>query len=322
MIKIVSTYTLDDNLMARIKEKFGDGIEVVKIKEFDNATGEEKRFLKEAEVLLFNKLEAKVEDFDEMENLKWIQCVFSGINHLPLKYLEDRGIILTNARGVHRIQMSEYAMGLLLMIVRRSAHYVEAQKNRKWDPVKIDELYGKTVGFIGVGAVAREIARKLKAFDVRIIGVKNTVEPVENFDEVYGTEQLDTLLEQSDFVVTLVPLTDDTYKMIGEEQFKKMKKTAWFINIARGDVVDEAAMVKTLKEGRIAGAALDVFEKEPLPEDSPLWGMENVILTPHIAGPTPHYMDRLMDIFIINLESFGKGEREKMINVIDYGRQY
>jgi phosphoglycerate dehydrogenase-like enzyme len=110
--------------------------------------------------------------------------------------------------------------------------------------------------------------------------------------------------------------------MIGEEQFRKMKKTAWFINVARGDVVDEAAMIKALREGWIAGAGLDVFEKEPLPGDSPLWEMENVILTPHIAGPTPHYMERLMDIFIANMEAYKSGNIDKMTNVIDYDKQY
>lgn len=322
MVKVVCTYTLDDKLMARIREKFGGQVQVTRIKEFDKATESELQFLKEADVLLINKMETKMEDFEKMENLKWVQCVFSGINHLPLDYLRDKGVILTNARGVHRIQMSEYIMGLLLMIVRRSPHYVKSQMDRKWEPVKIDELYGKTIGFIGVGAIAREVARKLKAFDVRIIGIKNTVEKVENFDEIYGTDQLDRLLEQSDFVITLVPLTDETYKMIGEEQFRKMKKTAWFINVARGDVVDEAAMIKALREGWIAGAGLDVFEKEPLPGDSPLWEMENVILTPHIAGPTPHYMERLMDIFIANMEAYKSGNIDKMTNVIDYDKQY
>jgi phosphoglycerate dehydrogenase-like enzyme len=318
MVNVVCTYTLTEEQLGRISGRLGDKVEITKVKDFESAGD----VLSKAQVLLTNQLTIDQKDLEKMENLKWIQCVFSGINHFPLDYLKSKGIILTNARGVHRIQMSEFIVSLLLSIVRRSYHYTKAHLNRKWDPLKIDELYGKTIGFVGVGAVARETARKLKAFDVRIIGLKNTVEDVENFDEIYGADQLNELFEKSDFVVTLVPLTEQTKKMIGEEQFKRMKKTAWFINVARGPVVDEQALIKALKEGWIAGAGLDVFEKEPLPEESPLWDLDNVILTPHIAGPTPHYMDRLMDLFIENLEAFVEGNTGKMINVIDYDKQY
>ncbi len=318
MTKVICTYTLKEEQLNRINQKFKDRVEVVKVKDFDGAG----RILSDAEVLLTNQLEIDQNDLEKMKDLKWIQCVYSGINHFPLDYLKERGILLTNARGVHRIQMSEFIVSLLLSIVRRSYHYTRAHLARKWDPLKVDELYGKTIGFIGVGAVARETARKLKVFDVKIIGVKNRIEKVENFDEIYGRDQLDRLLERSDFVITLVPLTDETRGMIGEDQFKRMKKTAWFINVARGPIVDEKALIKALEEGRIAGAGLDVFEQEPLPEDSPIWDLDNVILTPHIAGPTPHYMNRLLDLFIENLEAFASGSTDKMVNVIDYDKQY
>ena len=318
MTKVICTYTLKEEQLNRISQRFKDRVEVVKVKDFDGAD----RTLSDAEVLLTNQLEIDQNDLEKMKDLKWIQCVYSGINHFPLGYLKERGILLTNARGVHRIQMSEFIVSLLLSIVRRSYHYTRAHLDRKWDPLKVDELYGKTIGFIGVGAVARETARKLKVFDVKIIGVKNRVERIENFDEIYGGDQLDRLLEQSDFVITLVPLTDETRGMIGEDQFKRMKKTAWFINVARGPIVDEKALIKALEEGRIAGAGLDVFEQEPLPEDSPIWDLDNVILTPHIAGPTPHYMNRLLDLFIENLEAFASGSTDKMVNVIDYDKQY
>jgi len=318
MVKVVYTYTLKEEQLDSIKSRLGGRAEVMKVKDFDEAGD----VLSDARVLLTNQLTIDQRDLEKMKNLEWIQCVFSGINHFPLDYLRDKGIILTNARGVHRIQMSEFIVSLLLSIVRRSYHYTKAHLNRKWDPIKIDELYGKTIGFIGVGAVARETARKLRPFGVRTLGVKNNVEPVEYFDEIYGGDGLNKLLEESDFVITLVPLTDETRGMIGENQFRRMKKTAWFINVARGPIVDERALERALKEGWIAGAGLDVFEKEPLPEDSPLWDLENVIITPHIAGPTPHYMDRLMDLFIDNLEAFVEGRTDEMANVIDYDKQY
>lgn len=318
MIRVISTFNLKENLLSSLNARFGDRVKVTVVKDFDKAVEE----VEAADVLLYNKLDLEGVDFDRMKNLKWVQVVFSGINHMPLEYFNKRGIILTNARGVHRIQMSEYALGLLLMIVRRFPHYIKAKENRKWDPIKTDELYGKTIGFIGAGVVAREIARKLKPFDVRIIGVKNRVEPVEHFDQIYGVDQMDLILEQSDIVIVLVPLTDETYRMIGEDQFRKMKNTAWFINIARGPVVDQQAMIKALKEGWIAGAGLDVYDQEPLPADSPLWELDNVIMTPHIAGPSPHYMERFLDIFAENLQAFISGRTDQMVNVIDYNRKY
>jgi len=220
MVKVVCTYTLTEEQLGRIKNRLGDRAELVKVKDFDEAGD----VLSETRVLLTNQLAIDQKDLEKMKNLEWIQCVFSGINHFPLGYLRDKGIILTNARGVHRIQMSEFIVSLLLSIVRRSYHYTKAHLSRKWDPIKIDELYGKTIGFIGVGAVARETARKLRPFDVRILGVKNSVEPVENFDEVYGGDGLDKLLEESDFVITLVPLTEETRGMIGEDQFRRDEK--------------------------------------------------------------------------------------------------
>lgn len=318
MTKILFAFSIDDRLLKKVKEKFGDDIEIVSAKK---AEGVDEK-LKEFDVLVTSLPEVKQETFERMGNLKWVQCAMAGINHLPLDYFREKDIILTNARGVHRVQMSEYTVGLLLAIVRRSDHYLKAQMKKKWDYVTNDELYGKTVGFLGVGAIAKETAKKLKAFDVRIIGVKNKVEEVEYFDEIYGKDQIDKVLEQSDYIITLLPLTDETYHIIGEEQFKKMKDTAWFINIARGSIVDEKALVKALQEGRIAGAGLDVFEQEPLPGDSPLWDMENVILTPHIAGPTPYYMERFVDVLLTNLEAYRAGKIEKMVNVVDYVRGY
>jgi phosphoglycerate dehydrogenase-like enzyme len=318
MVRIISTFNLKEDLMSSLHARFGDRIVITVVKDFGKAGDE----IGLADVLLYNKLDLEGIDFERMKNLKWVQVVFSGINHMPLEYFEKRGIILTNARGVHRIQMSEYALGLLLMIVRRFPHYIRSKDARKWDPIKTDELYGKTIGFIGTGAVAKEIARKLRPFDVRIIGVKNRVEPVEHFDEVYGIDKMDMVLEQSDIVIVLVPLTDQTYRMIGEQQFRKMKRTAWFVNIARGPVVDQEAMIKALKEGWIAGAGLDVYDEEPLPADSPLWELDNVIMTPHIAGPSPHYMERFLEIFAVNLQAFISGKTDQMINVIDYARKY
>jgi len=142
MVKVVCTYTLTEELLQKINQRLGDRVEIIKVKDFDKA---DQKLLSQAQVLLTNQMEIDQKNLERMENLKWIQCVFSGINHFPLDYLKEKGIILTNARGVHRIQMSEFIVSLLLSIVRRSYHYTKAYMDRKWDPVKIDELYGKTI---------------------------------------------------------------------------------------------------------------------------------------------------------------------------------
>ncbi len=318
MTKVLCVFSLDERLVQKVRERFGGDVEITTAGKAEEL-GEK---LKEFDVVVSSLPEITMEEFRKMENLKWVQCAMAGINHLPLDYFREKGVILTNARGVHRIQMSEFTVGLLLMIVRKSKDYFKAQMSKQWQQITIDELYGKTVGFLGVGAIAKEIARKLEPFGVRTIGIKNRVSQVEYFDEIYGKDQMDRVLEQSDFVITLLPLTDETYHMVGEEQFRKMKDTAWFVNVARGSIVDEKALIKALRERWIAGAALDVFEEEPLPESSPLWDMDNVILTPHVAGPTPRYMERFTDILIQNLEAYRAGERDRMINIVDYDMQY
>lgn len=241
---------------------------------------------------------------------------------MPLDTLKQKGIILTNARGVHRIQMSEYLIGMMLMIVRKFPHYIVKKQEHKWDPLMTEELHGKTVGFIGVGAVARETARKLKVFGVKTLGVKNKQEDVKDFDIVLGKNDLDVLLKESDFVIALVPLTYETEGMLGEKEFRLMKESAWFINVARGQVVDEKALIKALEEKWISGAALDVFGKEPLPSSSKLWDLDNVIITPHVAGPTPRYMDRLTQVFVNNLQKYVLDKKTEMVNVIDYNKGY
>jgi len=228
-------------------------------------------------------------------------------------------VILTNASGVHPIPIAEHTFALILAITRGLIKSFEGKRRKEWlhNEVFIDELYGKTIGIIGYGRIGQGIARLAKGFGMRVIGLKRDpgkeveVKP----DVLLGKDSLDILLKESDVVVIIVPLTKETYHMIGERELRLMKPTSILINVARGKVVDESALIKALKEKWIFSAGLDVFETEPLPPESELWGLDNVVITPHIAGLNPHYTDRLLDIFIRNLQAYP--DISKMINVVD-----
>ena len=259
------------------------------------------------------------DEFRRARNLRWIQATGAGVDGLLFPELVESDVILTNASGVHPIPIAEHTFALILAITRGLIKSFEGKSRKEWlhNEVFIDELYGKTIGIIGYGRIGQGIARLAKGFGMRVIGLKRDpgkkveVEP----DLLLGKDSLDTLLKESDIVVIIVPLTEETYHMIGERELKLMKPTGILINVARGKVVDESALIKALKERWIFSAGLDVFETEPLPPESELWELDNVVITPHIAGLNPYYTDRLLDIFIRNLQAYP--DISKMINVVD-----
>jgi phosphoglycerate dehydrogenase-like enzyme len=200
----------------------------------------------------------------------------------------------------------------MLMFAKGSHICFQQKQLKQWQPFMPSVLRGKTVGIIGLGGIGREIARLSKAFGMHVMAARRTVKKsgrARNVDEAFSVRELPRLLRKSDFVVLALPLTHETHKIIGEEQLRLMKPTAYLVNIARGKVVDEPALVSALRENRIAGAALDVFEVEPLPAASPLWELSNVILTPHIAGGMDRYIEQATDIFCENLKRYLAGER-------------
>ncbi|MCG0275983.1 MAG: D-2-hydroxyacid dehydrogenase [Thermosediminibacteraceae bacterium] len=259
------------------------------------------------------------------DKLKWIQSLSAGVERLPFDLVKEKGIIVTNTSGIHKVPISELVFGYMLMFARGLIRFYKQQQKKIWNKnVSTTELFEKTLGIVGTGNIGSEIARLGKAFGMKVIGLSKSGKIKEHYkehyDELYDASSLNALLSKSDFVVCAVPLTPETRYLFGEEQFRAMKPTAYFINIARGAVVDERALIKALKEGWIAGAALDVFEEEPLPPESPLWEMSNVIITPHIAGGSDRYMERAMKVVNENLERYLKGER--LINVVDLDRGY
>jgi phosphoglycerate dehydrogenase-like enzyme len=254
--------------------------------------------------------------------LRWIHALSAGVDgflHPPV--LEGR-VLLTNSSGIHGIPMAEYTFGVMLSFSRGLYKFCLAQKESRWDRnVSLSELRGKTLGVVGLGSIGQEIARLGTAFGMRVLGVKrNPGSPPEGVNRVVTLEGLELVLKESDFMVLTVPLTPETHGMIGAKQLAVMKPSAILINVARGEIVDESALATALKEHKIAGAGLDVFEEEPLPQSSPLWQLENCIITPHCSAMSPNYMARATDLFCRNLDAYIKGE--KLPTQVDPRRGY
>lgn len=254
--------------------------------------------------------------------LKWLQNWGAGVDHLPLQLLYEKGISVTNASGVHPNPISETIFAMMLGLTRNIHTYVRNQVQRKWDHAGLRlEMHGKTVGIVGLGAIGTETAKISKAFGMKVLGIRRTGKAGNYADAVYGSDQLMEVLPQCDYVVVTVPLTDETRHMFGKRQFDAMKSTSFFINIGRGGTVDTNALVDALSSGQIAGAGLDVFEEEPLSPDHPLWGLDNVIITPHTAGSTEHYDERALQIFLTNLKSYVEG-MPLPLNVVTPAKNY
>ena len=259
----------------------------------------------------------------EESKLRWVQSWSAGVNSLPLEELAVRAIVLTSANGVHSYPISETIFALMLALTRKIHTYVRNQMTHTWHHSNLSlEMHKKTIGIIGVGAIGKETAKIAKAFGMRVIGLRHSGKPEDYVDEMYKSEQLNTILPQCDYVVVTLPLTKETYHLFGPQQFHLMKPSAFLINIGRGEVISEKHLIQALQEQKIAGAGLDVFETEPLSKTSPLWELENVIITPHTAGSTEHYNKRVIeDIFIPNLRDYVKGAIPG-INLVDYVKGY
>ncbi|WP_404432526.1 D-2-hydroxyacid dehydrogenase [Sutcliffiella horikoshii] len=280
-------------------------------------------YAKEAEIVVGWKKELEELSLVEGSNLRWIQSWSAGVNSMPLTTLSENGIVLTSANGVHAYPISETIFALMLGLTRKIHTYVQQQQQKKWHHAQMNhEIHGRTIGIIGVGEIGKETAKIAKAFQMNVIGVRHSGKPTDNVDEMFTPDRLHEVLPKCDYVVITLPLTDETEGMFGTEEFKRMKKTAFLINIGRGEVIVENELVQALQENVIAGAGLDVFTKEPLEENSPLWDMDSVIITPHTSGSTEHYTKRVIeDIFIPNLKHFLKNEKPS-INLVDYKKGY
>lgn len=252
--------------------------------------------------------------------LKWVHSLSAGVDELLVPDLIASDIILTNSRGIHGIPMAEHVMAMMLGFSRQLPESLKNQQRNLWKRTRPDELYDKTIGIIGLGSIGREIAKRAKAMGMKVIATKRTQTTELFVNKLYPPEQLDLVLASSDFVVITLPLTEKTRNLFTLDTFKAMKKTAYFINVARGAILNQNDLITALTDGYIKGAALDVFEVEPLPADSPLWSMEHVILTPHVAAMSPYYLERAIKLFIENLTKYMHST--DMLNIIDKEKGY
>ncbi|GAA6199325.1 D-2-hydroxyacid dehydrogenase [Aquicoccus sp. SU-CL01552] len=254
--------------------------------------------------------------------LKYLQSVSSGTNHYDKAAFAERGILLASGAGVNKNAVSEHALGLTLSLTRRLALARDNQHAKIWrteqtDPMlREDELPGKTMVIVGTGGIGDRIAKLAKAFDMAVIGVRRDPSKGRGAaDEVHSFRDLKSVLPKADVLVLSCPLTDETVGIIDAEALSLLKPTAFFVNVARGGCVDEAALIAALKSNAIAGAGLDVTAVEPLAEDSPLWTMPNVMLTPHAAGETRKYELNVLNLLTQNLERLWAG-RDDLVNQV------
>lgn len=281
-----------------------------------------KEHLDKADVLVTYGEDLTAELIEQATNLKWIMVVSAGMEKMPFDAIEKKGLIVTNARGIHKIPMAEYTISMMLQTYRQAKTLIEQEKSEIWNrKVKMQELHGKTIAIIGVGAIGGEIARLAKAFNMKTLGVNRSGQEVNHVDEIYQLHEIDKILPRADFVVSVLPSTKETRHILTEHHFTIMKESAVFINIGRGNVVKEEILIEALKENKISHAVLDVFETEPLPSNHVFWSLENVTVTPHISGISQLYLPRSFEIFKANLQAYVTGNG-KLINQIDVTRGY
>jgi phosphoglycerate dehydrogenase-like enzyme len=260
----------------------------------------------------------------EAGGLKWIHALSAGVDALLVPEVIHLNIPITCTKGIHGLPVSDHVLAFILAFTRGFPRFFAQKHEKKWARYPfVDEVTRKTVAIIGLGSIGREIARRCKALEMRVVALCRKDErfsEAEGVDFLYSPGQLPEMLAIADFVVLALPLTEKTRHFMDREKLGSMKKTAVLINIGRGGLVDEEELISALKEGRLAGAGLDVFSEEPLPMDNPLWGMENVIITPHTAALSPYYIDRAMEVFCQNLARFQAGE--PLLYLVDAEKGY
>jgi len=277
--------------------------------------------LAEAEVLFGLRLPQNV--ITRAPNLKWVQVMSAGVNRFLDTDVVGSPVIMTNVSGIHATPIGEVVLEMMLMFVKQAPLCFQLKQEKQWERFLPTVLRSKTVGIVGLGSVGREVARLAKAFGMRVLATRRSAKRVKQaryVDIMLPPGQLRQLLAESDFVVLALPFTPETSKLIREGELRAMKPTAYLINIARGGIVDEEALIRALDEHWIAGAGLDVFATEPLSTDSRLWEFPNVIISPHVAGAMDDYVIQATELFSENLRRYLNGKR--LLNVVDKKKGY
>ncbi len=255
--------------------------------------------------------------------LKWVQMMSAGADRMARSDVWQSPAIITGVSGIHATPIGEFVLQFMLMFAKKAPLCFQMKQRHEWRRFMPAVLRSKTVGIVGLGSIGREVARLSKAFGMRVIATRRSAKKVTRaryVDRLVPPEQLKQLLAESDYVAITLPLTPETRGIIGEEELKAMKSTAYIINIGRGNIIDEKALIRALEENWIAGAGLDVVATEPLPADSRLWELDNVILSPHVSGGMEDYVSRATERFCENLKRYVNGK--KLLNVIDRKKGY
>lgn len=278
--------------------------------------------LKDADVLITYGEDLNGNHINMTKKLKWIMVISAGLDEMPFAEIKKKGITVTNAKGIHAIPMAEYAIGMLLQVSRQAKLVIENESNQKWDrSPTMTELNGKTIGILGAGAIGQEVARLAKAFNMKVIGLNRSGNPVANFDHMVTRSDLSTLLEESDYIVSVLPKLKQTDNILTEKQFDQMKGNTILVNMGRGNAIHEQDLLVALHNEKLKHAVLDVFNDEPLPDDHPFWKEEKITVTPHLSGISHQYQPRAFEIFDHNMKIF-LGETGNYINLIDPEKGY
>jgi D-2-hydroxyacid dehydrogenase (NADP+) len=259
--------------------------------------------------------------FNEMfleraRNVEWIQALTTGTEKIVGSRHLSSDVVITSTRGIHGPQMSELTFLLMLALTRKFPRMLANQRRSEWERWPQSILDNKTVAILGIGAIAEDLAPRCKAFGLTVLGISQSQRSVAGIDRMYKRQQIHEVAGLADYFVVIVPHTPQTDKIVDKSVIAAMKPSAFFINVARGGVVDEAALIDALNENRIAGAGLDVFETEPLPPQSPLWGFDNVIITPKVGGMTDVYVEQTAPILRHNLRAYLEGRLTDLINPV------
>ena len=314
-------WTMPEWCAEEVVEAFSD-IEFVRLTSAERVRDE----IVDADVLMAWRVNE--EAFRSARKLKWIHTGMAGLTWILIPPVIDSDVIVSNSKGVHPPIMGEHAMALILAFSRRLHDCMDFQRKAVWARAEIygcvpsfEGLGGKTLGVLGFGAIGCEVARRARSFDMRVIGFKRDASRAsDRADVLYAPDELDDHLSEIDYLVIAAPLTDETEHMIGAPQFERMKPTSVLINLARGEIVDQDALITALENDQIAGAGLDVFVPDPLPDGHPLFTTKNLILTPHVSGTSPEMWRRITDMFIDNIGRFREGR--ELINQVDKKKGY
>lgn len=316
-MKILATAELPQENRLKLKNLFPEDEFI-----FCSNMEEAEAYLSNVEILITYGNDLTEPLIQKASKLKWIMVIAAGVDQLPFEEINKRGILVTSAKGIHKAPMSEYVFFVLMLVYRKGKVLIENEKNKIWTrDIHMEEITNKTMLIAGTGVLGREIAKIAKAFQMKIIGVSRSGRQIEYFDKNIAFKEMNKYLNEADFIVSILPSTPETKGFFQYKHFELMPEHAVFVNIGRGDAVSGEDVLKAVCEKEISHAVLDVFEQEPLPKNHPFWEEENITVTTHLSGVSPHYFDRALEIFSENFKKY-KSNSKDMINIVDVIQGY